>query len=265
MLKTRYNRVVSDYFIRNRIPVYEHILQKALERGYRFVSHKEFFYLVQAGKAKVGKLFLIRHDIDTDPELCDQWLRVELKYNIKTSYYFRLKTLDLELMNFIHRQGIHCGYHYEELSTFAKKKGIKDMDVLRSRYSEIREMFRQNLLSLNQSLDFKIESIASHGDFANRVFGASNFDFVDRSLLDECGLLFECYDPLFLENYTAIISDYEYPNFYRGNKDVLQAIEDDEQVIHYLVHPKHWRANWFWNTKENINRLIEGIFYRYAK
>ncbi|MES2588626.1 MAG: hypothetical protein V4622_06550 [Bacteroidota bacterium] len=264
-IKTLINRIISDYFLKNRMDVYEKIISSAIEKDYEFVSHKDFYELVKNNELVGKKLFLIRHDIDTDPKLSYQWLKVEEKYKVKTTYYFRLKTLDFKLMNFIHQSGIHCGYHFEEIATYAKKYNLKNLAILRSKYSEVEQDFKKNLKEINSKLNFKIESIASHGDFANRIFGASNFDFINQELLKETDLLFECYDPLFIDNFTTIISDYEYPTFYRGNKNVLQAIEDNDQIIHFLVHPKHWRSNWYWNTKEAFNRLIEGIKYRNAK
>ncbi len=259
MIKTLLHRIKSDYFLSNRIAVYKKILQKAHDSGYQFISHSKFYELAKENKLGEKKYFLIRHDIDSDPKYCDFWLNAEKQYDIFSSYYFRQCTIDIAMMNKINAYGSDAGYHYEELSDYAKENRILDVDVLKNHFPQIREKFINNFKDLEKRSGFKIKSIASHGDFANNKLNIKNYAFINKDLMEELKIDFETYQSEFLDNYSINISDCTYPKFFKGDMDPFQAIEQNLKVIHLLIHPRHWRTHWSYNTFENWKRLIEGI------
>lgn len=260
MIKSILNRLKSDYFLPDRIKEYDDLIRNALENGYEIVSHSEFYKMVQNNEVGLRKIMMIRHDIDSDPKYCSKWLAVEKRYNVKTSYFFRLCTLKIASMKEVINQGSDCGYHYEELATYAKRKKIRSSEEIKRHISEIREEFVTNLHSIEQQLGSKIKFIASHGDFANRKLGVANHVLIDRDFLNLNGIEFETYDPIFLDNYSINIMDAGAPNYYNGPVSQMEAIKK-YQIIHLLVHPKHWRSNLYWNTYENVKRFIEGLRY----
>lgn len=258
MIKGLLNRLRSDYFLSNRVRDYEEIISKALDAGYEIMSHSHFYQLVLEKDLHDRKIMLIRHDIDTDPEYCRYWLEVERKYGVKTSYFFRLCTVNIPIMKAVIEQGSDCGYHYEELATYAKRMKIKSPDELTARMGAIQDEFRANLSELERDLGHKIKYIASHGDFANRKLGLPNHVIVDKQLMEDTGVLFETYQHEFIDNYSINISDCGFPAHYRDAMNPLNSL-GRHKIIHLLVHPRHWRSSIYWNSYENLKRLIEGI------
>ena len=261
MIRTVLKRIWFDYFLRNRINDYEHLIKTALNKGFKIMSHSQFYDLVKKNEIGNQKILMIRQDIDSDPTYCKEWLYIEKKYMIHTSYYFRLCTIDIQMMNEIIEYGSDCGYHYEELATFAKRHKIKSSQEIQDHFKAIRIEFKNNLLALETKLGKKIKYIASHGDFANRKLKMPNHAFVNREFLDENGLTFEAYDREFLDNYNINIMDAFGPKYYVGRISQLQAL-DQFQIVHLLLHPKNWKSSFYWNTYENFKRFREGISYR---
>ena len=92
----------------------------------RGLLHPPFLCLTERGRIQpMDKLLILRHDIDTDIETTRAMWRVERELGIKTSYFFRLSTVDLPLMREIEACGGSVGYHFEELATAAKPKGSR--------------------------------------------------------------------------------------------------------------------------------------------
>ncbi len=230
MIKQFINRIISDYFLSNRISKYEDLIVFAKDNGYQFIAHSEFYKLTNQGKIGDKKYFLIRHDIDSDPKYCDYWLAVEKKYNIKSAYYFRLCTLDYRRMFQIHHYGSDCGYHYEEIADYIKENKILIKDEAINSFSLIRQKFIKNFHHIQNNCGFKLTSIASHGDFANTKIGINNHALITKDLKLELGIEFECYEPQFVQNYSINISDCTYPRFFKD--DPFEAIRREEKVIH---------------------------------
>ncbi|MFM2208248.1 MAG: hypothetical protein RL213_2223 [Bacteroidota bacterium] len=256
------HRIYSDYFLPSRLGEYDSILLTALEKGYEHMTLTDFRSVVSSGSSgSYSGIFLHRHDIDTDVSTAGLIFNTEKKRGIRSSYYFRLSTLDFELMKEIHDYGSEVGYHYEEIATFCKRNGIKDVETVKSRMGEIRDAFLENLAFVEKGCGFKIRSIASHGDFVNRKLGMPNHALVDAVFLSETGVGLECYDPLLVREYSVIISDAPYPHFYRP-LDPFTAISESRKVIYMLTHPRHWRSSVLVNLKDDILRAWEGFKYR---
>lgn len=256
------NRFYSDYLLPPRWNAFERIITYALEKNYLHITLPDFYIkTIDKDHPIAEKIFLHRHDIDTDSKTARKLFEIEKKYGIKSSYYFRRSTFDFKLMNEIKDYGSEVGYHFEELSTFCKKKAIKSKNELTPYYPEICEAFKRNLSEMEKKVGFKIKSIASHGDFINRLIGVPNHAFISRDIMNECGILFECYDPVLINSYTSIISDTTYPNFYKPVSPET-AIELGSKTIHFLTHPRHWNSSLASNTNENLTRFWEGIKFK---
>lgn len=260
MIKTILKRIGLDYFLRNRINEYDHLIKTALDKGFEIMPHSQFYDLVKKNEIGSRKILMIRQDIDSDPNYCREWLRIEKKYQIHTSYYFRLCTIDIPIMKEVLAYGSDCGYHYEELASYAKRHKIKSAEEIQQHFDEIRKEFKHNLSALETQLGSKIQYIASHGDFANRKLKMPNHTFINREVLDDNGLVFEAYDAEFLDNYSINIMDAGGPGYYNGPISQLDAL-DQYQIVHLLLHPKNWRSSFYWNTYENSKRFFEGLKY----
>ena len=205
---------------------------------------------------------MIRHDIDSDPMYVLKWLEIQQKYGIHSSFYFRLCTVNLDVMRKVAESGSDCGYHYEELADYVKKHHILKKEEALQQLPAIQAQFKQNFRELEQRCGFKIKYIASHGDFANRKIGIQNHQLITREVMNECGIVFEAYQKEFTDTYSINISDRGYPVFYKGEISPEHAIEKGIERIHLLMHPKHWRSSLYWNSYENLKRAWEGVKYR---
>jgi hypothetical protein len=257
-MKSLFNRLYSDYAMPSRLDAYEAFIRAAKEAGYTQTSVRSFFKSLRAGGPLPDKVVLRRHDIDTDLRTTRKLFEIERRHGVKSSYYFRLSTLDLELMQEIEAYGSEASYHYEELATFAKRNNIKDATTVRARLPEIRANFLNNFQRIEQRLGWKMLTVASHGDFANRQLELNNTEVLDdQHLRASCGIVCETYDPCLLEHFDIYISDHPHPQYYRPISP-LDAI-GLHRKIYLLTHPRQCETNWKVNTKENLLRFYEGL------
>jgi hypothetical protein len=257
-MRTLFNRVYSDYVMPSRMTTHEHFIRTAHDAGYTQTSVRDYFDSMDAGLHQRQKMVIHRHDIDTDVRTARKLFEVEKKHNIKSSYYFRLSTLDFGLMREIEEYGSEASYHYEELATFAKVHKIKNPADIHRRLPEIQQHFETNFRWIEQTLGKKMTTVASHGDFANRRLKVNNTEILkDPQLRERCGIKCETYDRPLTDSVDIYISDRPYPQYYHPSSPV-NAI-GRHQRIYLLTHPRQCETNWRENTKDNLFRVYEGL------
>lgn len=257
-MKSLLNRLYSDYLLPNRIPEYERINKRAIDAGYKFYTIPEFYNESVLKKSTLDKCFIHRHDIDTDPKTARRFFEIEKKLGIRSSFYFRLNTIDVELMKELHNSGFEVGYHYEELAQYCKDFKIKNWNTVVTKLPEIQSKFAANFIKIEKSVGFKIKTIASHGDFVNRKLGHPNHELIDQNLMIKLGIDLECYNSEMLKKMDVMLSDKPYPQFYR-DKSPDNALDEKTNVIYLLSHPRHWHVARWENTKDNFVRFWEGL------
>lgn len=260
-LNTIAERVYSDFILPSRLHEWQLFLQTALDNAYEIHSVASFSTLLAGGRLGRKKYLIIRHDIDTDITTAEKMWEVEKQLQIISSYYFRLSTLDIVLMQKIVKQGGEASYHYEELATFAKQKGITNKQDILCHLDTIRGIFKSNLESLRNQTGIAMHTVASHGDWMNRKLGITNCVILDdKDFRKELGIELETYDPGFMNFVTSRHADAPFPTFWKPENPV-NALERQEQVIYVLVHPRQWRANIRVNAIDNLLRVWEGIVF----
>lgn len=257
-MTTLVSRLYSDYFMPSRLPAHEQFIDVARELGYTQTSVRDFFSAISSGSVHDGSRVVVhRHDIDTDLRTARKLFELEKKYKIKSSYYFRLSTLDFTLMREIEEYGSEASYHYEELATFAKKNRIRDAAGVQACMPEIRDAFLRNFHAIERQLGTKMTTVASHGDFANRRLKLNNTELLkDQQLRDSCGIRCEAYDQALLQRFDFYVADRPHPVYYHPSppKDALGTY----QRICFLTHPRQFETNCIENTKDNLLRFYEG-------
>lgn len=254
-------RLYSDYLLPNRFKEYELILQFALESGYTILSVIDYYDLKKTSQLLMDKIIVCRHDIDTDPNSAQDFFKIEKELGVKSSYYFRLSTLSPKIMTEIEDYGSEASYHYEEISDFCKKYKIKDRESIFREMKKIQFNFIENYLSIKKRIPVKMRTVCSHGDFVNRYLKTFNSELLDLCVREKCGIECEAYDPI-IKNGVLSISDSSAPDFWLY-ESILVAIARREKIINLLTHPRHWRAAHWENTKDNFNRVVQGILYHY--
>ncbi len=248
------NRVYSDYFMKNRFGEYEDMLRAFLEEGYIFLPICEY------GDAKnMEKVVFIRHDIDSEPAVARKFFEIEKKLHIRSTYYFRLSTLDGALMQAIETYGSETGYHYEELATYAKQQHIKDQAIIEEHIPEIQNIVLENVRKIETQTGLKIRSMSSHGDFANRKLGIMNKALLTEKFIDRLGIVCEAYD---MENILDFrLADRGYPDFWvpRTPQQVMQEPGMNKGLL--LIHPRSWCSAPAKRMKLDVQRMVESIKY----
>ncbi len=261
-LRSVFHRVYSDYFMPSRLGEYENIIKELVSNGYEVISFREYCQRYENNHLRKGdKIFISRHDIDTDIKTAKEFFDIEKKYNVQASYYFRLATLDTEFMKAIESYGSEASYHFEEIAQYCKDNRISEEQEVFKNMEAIRLIFERNFLRIERKIGIKIKTVCAHGDFVNRALGIVNNEITkDIKLRQRLGISFEAYDKEIIENFDAYISDTMYPTFYKP-ESIFNVI-GKHNVICMLTHPRHWRTNFWVNTLDNLRRLYEGVKWR---
>ena len=164
----------------------------------------------------MDKLLILRHDVDSDIETTRAMWRIERELGIKSSYFFRLSTVDLPLMREIEACGGSVGYHFEELATVAKRKGLKTREQVMEDLPYMRDPFERNLTELRDQTQLPLRFVASHGDFVNRRLGVPNWVILrDAAFRDRMNIELEAYDEACMRHVQSRHSDGQpYPTYW---------------------------------------------------
>lgn len=274
VVKKVWYRVYSDFLLPNRLHSWRLLLEEALRAEYEVLPLNKFWRKITKHELHLNNKYLIlRHDIDTDISTARAMWDIERSLQIASTYFFRLSTWDNALMNEIQNAGGEASYHYEELSTYAKVKGLCDDKEVLSQLQEIREQFAENIESLRKSSGLPLNVVASHGDWINRHLGIPNHVILnDRSFREQTLVQLEAYDGELLNKLSLYFSDTLYPTLWIPRKSLSGALLKDDllhepvdairkgvPILHILVHPRHWRANAQENLVDDIKRTWEWV------
>jgi hypothetical protein len=256
-LKKIFFRLYGDYFMSSRLHEYEMLIRAIKDAGYDQISVRDAWACIQ-NDGELRATFVHRHDIDTDVATAKRMFAIEQKYEVKSTFYFRLSTLDVSFMREIEEYGSEASYHYEELATFAKKNHIKSPAVLLQSIESIRAEFLANLKEIRRITGLPCNTVAAHGDFVNRKLGLSSQLILENcNFRSECDINVESYDVELMKHFNARISDKPYPDFWHPTSP-SEAVGNKINNIFLLTHPRQWHASIWGNSRENAIRLNEG-------
>jgi hypothetical protein len=254
------NRIYADYLMPSRLGEYQKLLEASLQAGYEHLTIQQYYTRIKEKTLNHRKTFIHRHDIDTDTETARMMFAIEKKLDIHATYYFRLSTLDVQLMKEIHDFGSEASYHFEEIASFCKERNLKTRADVIQYLPLIREQFSRNFRNVEKLSGIKLHTVASHGDFVNRKLGIANHLITEgEAQRNTLGIECETYDDLLIKSFDLYVSDKPYPIYY-SHDNIFDAI-GTYNTICMLTHPRQWRTNWYVNTKDNLIRLYEGLKY----
>ena len=259
-MKRVWHRLYSDFLMPSRLEEYRSLLKLALRRGYTLFSIASFWQLIQAGRPLPDRSLILRHDVDTDIRTARRQFEIEQSLGVPASYYFRLSTVDYELMRAIDRAGGEASYHFEELAAVAKQKGLRSRAQVVAHLDEIRRLFARNLTALRRETGLPMTIVASHGDFANRFLDMANWELLNDQLRAELGIALEVYDDAINRHVTSRHADARYPAIWEPGPPE-PALERGEPVLYLLTHPRQWQASPLVNLQDDLWRVWEGIHY----
>jgi hypothetical protein len=259
-----WNRIYADFFLPSRLEVFRNFLLYAIQHEYEICSVEIFWEKIIKKEIEQQKKYLVlRHDIDTDPATAKAMWQIENALGIKSSYYFRLSTIDVPLMCEIQSSGGEASYHFEEIATIAKEMHLKNKKQVINNMVYICRKFKNNLQFLRKITGLNMRVVASHGDFINRKLEIQNFEILkDETFRKEVNIELEVYDEKFICHSTSRHTDSPYPKFWQA-KCPIEAIREGSRAMYVLVHPRQWYANIKVNSIDNVKRVIEGIRYSF--
>jgi hypothetical protein len=249
-------RLYNDYLMPSRLDEYSQLLQLGLARSYQVHTVGGLWSLIGAGLLDWSKRHLVlRHDIDTDVGCARKMWMIEKTLGISSTYYFRLCTLDPVFMREISSQGCEVGYHYEEIATAIKNHGLKSRSEVLDALQRIRSDFAANLARIRRVTGLPIYTVASHGDFANRILGTYNWELLrDHEFRKEMRIDLEAYDEAFMRLISSRHCDDGYPTFWTPYAPDAAILRGDS-IVYLLIHSRSWRANPAANLAEDWRRL----------
>lgn len=263
ILSSIWRRVYADFLMPSRLGAYRELLELATRQGYTFHSVQSFHLECQSGSPSLPALIL-RHDIDSDIATAREIWKIEKSLDVRSSFYFRLSTIDVPLMQSIEATGSEASYHYEELATIAKRRRIRSAGEVESILGEAREMFAHNLLNLRAKTGLPMRTVASHGDFVNRALGVPNHVMLrDLALRKRLDIELETYDHEAMSRVEVRCADVEYPLYWLPS-DPEEALRRGTKVVYVLTHPRQWRVARMENLYLLLNRIAEGLSYRWG-
>lgn len=248
-----FNRIYADYFMRNRFREYRLLMKSFLNGGYRFFKINEAFKI----PSDCEKFVFIRHDVDSEPRIMRQMFEIEKELGIKSTYYFRLSTFDINFAKELIKFDCEVGYHYEEIADYVKNNKVVIRDAIINSLDEIRELFIKNIQNLEKAMNYKILTVASHGDWINRHFKMPNLSLITQDLMAKAGLLTEAYD--IERDLEFRIADRPYPHFWCPCSP-YNVIDENRKTGLILIHPRQWTSNPPARLRLDFQR-----FYEYLK
>lgn len=264
MIRTVWKRLYRDYVMADRTADYGRLLGLARAMGYRGTTIGAFHKALKAGTgdgADLRRLLVLRHDIDSSPELCRAFAAAEERAGMRGTYFFRLSTVDVGIMRELAEAGHEVGYHYEELATLAKERGANRTDRVDGLIPAARERFAANLAALRERTGLPLRVAASHGDFANRVLDVTNVVILrDPGFRAAQGITVEAYDAELMRPIALRVADTYHPAFWKP-EDPQRALRAGVGPGYILTHPRQWGRQPLCNARDDLLRLVEGALF----
>lgn len=256
-------RIYQDFLMPSRMLELRGLLQSALDSGYRFVTLSEYADLRASGQPLPDTpLFVLRHDIDTDPLTAARMVEMEVDLGVRATYFLRRRTFAESLVRTLDSTDMEVGYHYEEIADDIKKSRILDSAVVMQRLPQIRKTFLANITQLRQRFGLALSTAASHGDWANRRLNiTNNILLADPVFRSAAAIRHEAYDDLLCKDLAFRASDTDLPAYWRPSSP-KDAIAAGLSPVYLLIHPRQWVSSVRANLPEIALRVREGFVYR---
>lgn len=253
------HRLYQDFLMGSRFATLERLLRSATDGGYRIVSVADWADLVEREETSSQRLLVLRHDIDTDPATGLAMAEIERDAGAGASFFFRLSTFDPAVVARTRSMGFHVSYHFEELASHSKARGLVTVAAVNAELPVIQQTFAENLLRLRDRFGLPLDIVCSHGDWKNRQLRLSNHALLnDAGLRQQLKIRYETYDPALAAPLAGRFADAALPDIW-SPADPFAAIAAGHSPLYLLLHPRQWRSSLTANARETTVRIREAI------
>lgn len=238
---------------------YVELLKAAINNEYKICTLEEYM----REKSISSNLIILRHDVDRKPKNALMMAKIEHELGIKSSYYFRSRSLHdcrgiiMDISDLCHE----VGYHYEDL---AINKGDFENAII---------SFKKNINELRKF--YPVKTICMHGSplskWDNRLIW-NKYDYRDYGVLCEPYFDVDFNEVLYLSdtgrswnNYNISLRDkasFRHNFRFSSTFEIISALNNSKHMpskIMLNIHPQRWDNNhlaWF---KEYIFQRIKNI------
>ena len=210
------------------------------------------------------RLLVLRHDVDRFPRYALDMARIEARYGLTATYYFRIPaTFDPDLVRRVARLGHEVGLHYECLD---KSRGDPGQAVM---------LLKRDLARFREVADLATASM--HG---NPLSSWDNRDLWQHVGFDEVGLAGEAYLSMDFQRVLyysdtgrtwregvynlkdvipAHMKQVRDKPVLRTTDDLMVFLRSDTRNLCLLVHPNRWSCGpfdflWSWTSDMAVNQ-----------
>lgn len=252
------------------------LLRALINRGYLFLPFQKHIEIL-------GKIIILRHDVDLKPQNSLATAIIENKLGIQGSYYFRMvpESYDIDIIKQIADLGHEVGYHYETMDTASAKLNVKH-ETLNEKWKE--ELVDAAYEEFCESLEefrkiYPVKTICMHGSpksaFDNRDIW-EKYDYRKLGIIGEPYFDIDFNKFFYLTDTGRCWNGYKYsvrdkmPQqeqwvkqglVFRTTNDIIKAAQQNKlpNQVMITVHPQRWTNNYFEWTKELLSQRVKNM------
>lgn len=212
------------------------MLKAAIGAGYEIVPLERF--LDEAAQIDDRPVLILRHDVDQHPASALTMSEVEASLGLHSSWYFRWRTSNPDVIAALRRRGGEIGFHYETLTRQALEDGEAEGDERAPGIDQARARLREEVATF-QDLFGPIRSVSAHGD--TRVAGVSNGALLRGQDLRGYGVDYDANESMRRHRLAAWLTDRSAAEGgWGGGVDPFALIRERRTPILCLTHPNNW-------------------------
>jgi hypothetical protein len=257
------------------------LLDKLISSGYSFMRFDDY---ISGENIPVGKLIIMRHDVDRMPLNSLRIAEMKASKGIKGSFFFRTvpESFNEKIIGDIAKLGHEIGYHYEDMDLAYKalklkssgwKNPINEEDIIDEAYTS----FRKNLEQMREVADIK--TICMHGSplspFDNKAVW-KKYNYRDSGIIgepyfdldwNEFGYLTDTgrrWNGSNVSIRDKVNSGYNL-NF-KTTREIINNAAGLPGKIMFTIHPERWNNNLLhWSKQyllQNMKNLVKKFIVR---
>lgn len=249
---------------------YEQLLKAFMSAGYRF--HTFEWYCEHQKEFDSDSCVILRHDVDLKAENALKVAKIEHRYGVKASYYFRIvpQSNKPEIIKGLVNLGHEIGYHYEDMTICEG-----DVEKAKAHFVEWLGRFRQC---------YPVKTVCMHGSPRSKFDGRDlwkHCDYHDFGIIGE-----PYYDVDFSKVFYLTDTGRRWDGFnvsvrdkipvyqeewikrgwvYHGTDDIIHAIEKNSfpKQVMLTTHPQRWTDSKMQWVKEYVmqsaKNMVKGL------
>jgi hypothetical protein len=229
--RRRLGRTVS----RARWSEYRRLLTLALAQGYRLVSLES--WLAEPEIRAGSEVVIVRHDVDQCPASAVRMAAIESELGVRSTWYFRWRTAQPDVIAKIRDAGHEVGLHYETLTRELLRRGLGAGDA-EALIPEARLLLREELATFAERHG-PARSTCPHGD--TRIPGVRNGVLLHGEDLASYGVHWESNAAVGRYPLDVWLTDRSSAEGrWKDGLDPVDLLIDRRSPILAVVHPNNW-------------------------